>query len=340
MTVQRRTLSLVAGVLALFAIAPGEAWAQSTSSTSTQPSSSTQAAWTVAQDGTGRFKTIQAAVNAVPHLTKLDNQTHVISVKAGTYREVVYVQREKRFVKLLGEDPATTIITYNLSAGMVGLDGEKIGTFRTPTVYIDADDFACENLTFENSAGRVGQALAIRIDGDRVAFKNCVFKGYQDTILGNRGRHYFEKCAIFGATDFIFGAATEWYENCKIVCIGSGDISAASTPETVPYGFVFHQCKIGASAPENRTFLGRPWRGFASTIYLDCELDDNVRSEGWNNWGDPKREKTARYSEFNSTGPGAGTGNRAVWSKQLTATEAAAITRQNVLDGWDPTQAK
>lgn len=290
----------------------------------------------VAADGSGDFKTVQEAINAAPQLAGSD-KPWVIGVKPGTYREVVYIQREKRQITLRGEgdDPAKTVITYDLNANMIGKDGQKIGTFRTPTVYIDADDFSAENLTFENSAGRVGQALALRVDGDRVSFRNCRFLGYQDTILGNRGRHYFENCYIAGAVDFIFGAATEWYENCQIHCIGGGYITAASTREDVCFGLAFNRCRITAE-PDVKTFLGRPWRANASTLFLNCDMSDAVKPEGWNDWGKPERQKTARYSEFNSTGPGGAKDKRVPWSRQFTADEAKDITKEVVLSGWKP----
>src|SRR3712207_915653 len=144
----------------------------------------------VAADGSAKYKTVQEAVMAVPAGTA--EGPVVIRIKPGTYKELVYVQREKRFFKFVGEDASKTVITYDLNANIVGRDGKPIGTFRTPTVQIDADDFTAENITFENSAGPVGQALAVRVDGDRVVFRNCRFLGWQDTILLNRGRHYFE----------------------------------------------------------------------------------------------------------------------------------------------------
>lgn len=295
----------------------------------------------VAADGSGQYKTVQEAVNAAPQLTSHD-RPWVIVIKPGTYRELVYVQREKRFVTLRGgdDDASKTVITYDLHANVVGLDGQKIGTFRTPTVYVDADDFACENLTFENAAKpRAGQALAIRIDGDRVRFRNCRFLGWQDTILGNRGRHLFEDCYVAGAVDFIFGAATQWYENCQIHCLGDGYITAASTREDVRYGMIFNHCAISGASADVRTYLGRPWRAFASTIFLNTRMSDVVRPEGWHNWGRPERERTARYAEFGSSGAGASPDRRVPWSRQLSADEARAITRQAVLagtDGWKP----
>ena len=135
----------------------------------------------------------------------------------GVYQERLYVQREKRFLALVGEDAEKTVVTFDLHANVPGTDGKPIGTFRTPTAQIDADDFTAEGLTFENAAGPVGQALALRVDGDRVAFRHCRFVGWQDTVLLNRGRQYFEGCFVSGHVDFIFGGATAFFDRCTIV---------------------------------------------------------------------------------------------------------------------------
>jgi pectinesterase len=291
----------------------------------------------VAADGSGQFTNVQAAIMSVPAGSRTNPV--VIHLKPGTYKELIYVQREKRFFNLIGENPATTVITYDLYAGLTNFDGKPIGTFRTPTALIDADDFTAENITFANSAGAVGQALAIRVDGDRAVFRNCRFLGWQDTILLNRGRQYFDNCYICGHVDFIFGAATAWFEKCHIHCLGDGYIAAASTPADQPFGFVFANGTITGDKPETRTYLGRPWRIHASTIFLNTEMSGVVRPEGWNDWKKPETHQTARYAEFNSTGPGGSPKQRADWVKQLTKAEAAAITLDKVLggaDSWKP----
>ncbi len=291
----------------------------------------------VAADGSARFKTVQAAIMAVPSGS---NETPVIiHIAPGTYKELIYIQREKQFFKLIGDNATNTILTFDLYADITNAEGKPIGTFKTPSTTIDADDFTAENLTFENSAGPVGQALAIRVDGDRATFRNCRFLGWQDTILLNRGRQYFENCYIAGHVDFIFGAATAWFENCRINCLRDGYVTAASTPVDVPFGFVFSNCKITGDNPVVRTFLGRPWRINASTIYLNCEMSDVVRPVGWNDWNKPETHHTARYAEFNSTGPGANVTNRLEWAKALTKSEAQKITMETVLggpDSWNP----
>jgi polygalacturonase/alpha-beta hydrolase superfamily lysophospholipase len=178
------------------------------------------------------------------------------------------------------------------------------------------------------------------VDGDRAAFRNCRFLGWQDTILLNRGRQYFENCTIAGHVDFIFGAATAWFEKCRINCLGTGYVTAASTPSNQAFGFVFSNCKIAGDKPGVKTYLGRPWRIYASTIYLNCEMSDVVRSEGWFDWKKPEAHVTARYSEFHSTGAGASPTNRPDWTKLLTAAEAKQVTVEKVLGGaddWDPT---
>jgi pectinesterase len=292
----------------------------------------------VAVDGSGDYRTVQEAINAVPQNTSAGNRW-IIFIKAGTYRELIYVQREKRFVTLVGEDPARTVLTYNLNANMMGVDGKPIGTFRTPSTVIDADDFTAENLTFENSAGPVGQALALRVDGDRVVFRNCRFLGWQDTIFLNRGRQYFEDSLIAGHVDFIFGGATAFFERCRLHCWRNGYITAASTPADERYGFVFANGRITGASAEVKTYLGRPWRDFAQVTFIDMEMSDVVRPEGWHNWDRPEREKTTRYSEYATTGPGANPRARVSWAKGLSAEDAKRISITSVLrgaDGWDP----
>lgn len=291
----------------------------------------------VAKDGTGQFKSVQDAINAAPQ-TRSASSPWTIRIRPGTYHELIYVQREKNFVRLLGDDPKDTTVTFNRYASMPSADGTALGTFHTPTVWIDADDFSVSNLTIANSSLRMGQALAVRVDGDRVSFRNCRFLGWQDTILANRGRHYFKGCTIVGAVDFIFGGATAFFDHCDIFCTGTGYITAASTPQGQPYGFVFSGCRIAGDAGA-MTYLGRPWRSYANVIFLNTEMTRVVRPVGWHNWNQPEREKTARFAEFGSSGEGASPSARASWAKALTSSEAGGISAQRVFggpDGWNP----
>jgi pectinesterase len=291
----------------------------------------------VAADGSGQFTKLQDAIMSVPD-GRADNPV-IIRIKPGTYKELVYVQREKRFFHLIGEDPATTVLTYDLDANLPDKDGKPIGTFRTPSTVIDADDFTAEGLTFENSAGPVGQALALRVDGDRAVFRNCRFLGHQDTIFLNRGRQLFDRCYIEGTTDFIFGGATAYFHACHIHCLKSSYITAAATPDFQPFGFVFRDCRITAASPDLQVYLGRPWRGYAAVTFLNTEMPGAIRPEGWHNWDRPEREQSARYAEYHSTGPGATPTARVAWARQLPDEAAQSITAETVLagqDSWNP----
>lgn len=293
----------------------------------------------VAADGSGQFTSVQAAIMSVPQ-GRAESPV-VIRIKPGKYNEQLYIQREKTHFHLIGEDPATTVVTYNLHANMPGADGKPLGTFRTPSTTIDADDFHAENITFENSAGAVGQALAITVNGDRAIFRNCHFLGWQDTIFLNRGRQLFQECMIKGHVDFIFGGATAFFDRCTIHCLKNGYITAASTPDTQRFGFVFRDCKLTGDEGV-LTYLGRPWRDYSATAFINCEMTSVVRPEGWHNWDQPIREYTSRYCEFGSKGEGAQLDKRVRWSKELTEKSAEVFSIKHVLggyDGWDPSEA-
>ena len=292
----------------------------------------------VAADGTGKYTSVQEAISAAPMRTGRADPRWVILVKPGTYRERIYVQRERGSILVRGEDAEKTVITYDLNANLPGPDDKPIGTFRTPTLQIDGDGMVWENLTIANAAGPVGQALALRADGDRLEFRHCRFLGWQDTILVNRGRHYFFDCYIEGHVDFIFGAATTYFDHCHIHCLRDGYVTAASTPEGQPYGFVFADCRITGAAGV-KAYLGRPWRIYAKTVYLRTEMAEVIRPEGWHNWSKPEAEKTTFYGEFGSTGPGGVGTARVPWAHALTAADAAVLTPAQVLAGaagWSP----
>jgi pectinesterase len=295
----------------------------------------------VAADGSGQYRSLQAAIMAAPARPRAEPRWH-IHVKAGVYEERLYVQRERGHIRVTGEGIDRTVVTGRLHAGLPGADGKPIGTFRTATLQVDGDGMVWEDLTLANEAGPVGQALALRVDGDRVVFRRCRFRGWQDTILVNRGRHYFVDCAIEGHVDFIFGAATAYFERCRIHCLRDGYITAASTPEGAAHGLVFADCVI-TTEPGVRTYLGRPWRNFAKTVFLRTEMGAGVRPEGWNNWNRPEAEKTVFYAEGASTGPGAQSDARVPWARRLSAAEAARLTPEAVLageDGWRPDQGR
>lgn len=290
----------------------------------------------VALDGSGDFTTVQAAINAVPDYRK--NPT-TIFIRNSVYKEKLILPASKTNVKFIGEDWGKTILTYDDFASKKNRFGEEIGTTGSTSFFVFGDGFRAENLTFENSSGPVGQAVAVRVDGDQVVFEHCRFLGFQDTLYphGERSRQYYKDCYIEGTTDFIFGWSTAVFENCTIFCKQGGHyVTAASTPEGNPYGFVFINCKITGDAPEDSFYLGRPWRPFAKTVYINCFLDKHIKPEGWHNWSKPDAEKTTWYAEYGSTGPGADLAGRVNWSHKLTQEEAKEYTRAAIFVDWAP----
>ena len=273
----------------------------------------------VAADGSGDFKTIQQAVDQVP-----DTNTRpvVIRIKPGVYSEQLRVSAGKRFITFRGEDAKSTVITYKLSAQQAG------NTRLAFTTYVNASDFRAENVTFENSFGVGSQAVALFVDAERATFENCRFLGWQDTLFVNGSRHLFKNCYIEGHVDFIFGTASAVFENCHIHSKGAGYVTAhyrLSNEEST--GFVFVRCRLTGQDTGKGVFLGRPWRPYARVVFIECWLDSHIKPEGWDNWRDPAREKTAWFAEYKSKGPGANANARVSWSRQLTAAEAAEFSR-------------
>jgi len=287
----------------------------------------------VAQDGSGDFTKVQDAIDSL----RVFNQKRVtIFIKNGVYEEKILVDKYIDRLSLIGESQEGTILTYGDYADKLDSNGKKYGTFRTATVQVLGNDFYAENITFRNTAGPVGQALALEISADRAFIKNCTMLGWQDTLLAGNGRQYYKNCHIEGHCDFIFGGATAVFEDCSIRCLSGGYITAASTPKEQKYGFVFINCNIYGDGGEKKTDLGRPWRPYAHTVFLNCQMDAQIRPEGWNNWRDPEREKTARYAEYNSYGPGANPEARVKWSRQLSSEEAQEYTIENIFGNWNP----
>lgn len=294
------------------------------------------ASLTVAADGSGDYRTVQAAVDAAPD--KSATRT-IITIKPGVYKSHLEIPRDKINLTLRGEDAEKTVLTNDFHVKTLGADGKEVGTIGSASSVVSADDFRAENLTFENNAPHVAQALAIYVQGDRAEFRQCRFLGYQDTIRVRRGRQYFEDCLVTGRTDFIYGEATAWFERCHIhVTETGGWITAANTPQEQPYGLIFSNCLI-TGEPNVQEMLGRPWRPYAHTVWLNTRMSEVVNPRGWNNWGNAENEKTARYAEFNSTtldGKPLDVSGRVSWAKQLNADEAAQYTIDKVLGDWHP----
>ena len=290
----------------------------------------------VATDGSGDYKTVQAALDAVP---EGNDKPFTIYIKKGTYKEVIVVDARKSFVQLLGEDKNNTILTYDNHAGTRLPNGDTLNTWTCASVFVYGNDFRAENLTIQNTAGfTAGQAVGLRVEGNRAAIINCRIVGNQDILFlsGSGVKHYFRDCYIEGTTDFIFGAATAVFKDCQLHSRKNSHVTAASTNSIIPFGFVFFNCRLTADSAINKVSLGRPWSPTASVTYINCWMDKHIIPEGWNNWKNPANEATARYAEFNSSGPGANADARVKWARQLTAEEAAKYTLKNILGEWNP----
>lgn len=327
----------------------------------------------VSRAAAGAYPTISDALAAADQLYPVAEQPVMIRVDPGEYRERVEIHRSH--VTIEGETADSVRIVGSLCAKMPSEDGSGVdgtlGTFRTYTVLVDADDVRLENLTIVNDAGdgrEVGQAIALYADGDRLVVDACCITGRQDTLflgplpprevkpggfIGPKqfaprrvGRQYFRRCRIEGDVDFIFGGACAYFEGCEIRSLNrnmdvNGYVTAASTPEGEPYGFVFHGCSFTAAqdvAPDS-VYLGRPWREWAQTVLIDCWLGQHIKREGWWDWAKPAAHERAHYAGASLHGPANDAENWAPWAHELDATATTRYAREQVLsgaDGWDP----
>lgn len=289
----------------------------------------------VSRDGTGEFRTIDEAIEVCRAFM---DYTKVIYVKKGVYKEKLIIPSWLTNITICGEDRDNTIITWddhaNIKMPVGGLDseaavkGKPMGTFRTYTLKVQGSYITLKDITIENNAAKLGQAVALHTEGDHILVQNCRLLGNQDTVYTGVGgtRVAFYNCYIEGTTDFIFGPSIAWFQNCEIHSKANSYITAASTPAGQKYGYVFYKCRLTADKDVDKVYLGRPWRPFAATIFMDCELGKHIRPEGWHNWNNAKNEETARYAEYGNKGEGASTKNRVKWSKQLSKKEAAKVT--------------
>ena len=299
----------------------------------------------VSRDGTGEFRTIDEAIEVCRAFM---DYTKVIYVKKGVYKEKLIIPSWLTNITICGEDRDNTIITWddhaNIKMPVGGLDseaavkGKPMGTFRTYTLKVQGSYITLKDITIENNAAKLGQAVALHTEGDHILVQNCRLLGNQDTVYTGVGgtRVAFYDCYIEGTTDFIFGPSIAWFQNCEIHSKANSYITAASTPAGQKYGYVFYKCRLTADKDVDKVYLGRPWRPFAATIFMDCELGKHIRPEGWHNWNNAKNEETARYAEYSNKGEGASTKNRVKWSKQLSKKEAAKVTLLDVFgeDCW------
>ena len=289
----------------------------------------------VAKDGSGDFFTVQEAIDAVPDYRK-DVRTSIL-IRKGVYKEKVVIPESKAGLCLMGQEGA--VLSYGDYAAKANLFGEGMGTSGSATCYIYAHDCYVENLTFENSSGPVGQAVACFVSADRVFFKGCRFLGYQDTLYtyGKGFRLYFLDCYVEGTVDFIFGWSVAVFDRCRIHSKGKGYVTAPSTERGQRYGYVFHDCSLTADAGVEQVYLSRPWRPYAQAVFVRCDLGAHIAPAGWDNWRNKENEKTVFYAEYGNRGVGAPTEGRAAFSRQLK--DAQDYETETVLagtDGWNP----
>ena len=314
--------------------------------------------YVIAQDGSGDFTSLQAAVDAAEEGSEL-------ILRPGTYRGRVIVN--KNGLRVVGEDRDTTVITASGCAKDLDANGQEKGTFLSYTMLVTGNDVTVENLTIRNDAGdgrKVGQAVAVYAAGDRGLWRGCRMIAHQDTLfcgptmplvqqdalpwivpegvpavnepLHVDGRQYFEDCYIQGDVDYIFGSYDCWFERCELFMNERGGwYTAANTPASSNWGFVFHDCRLTGACGEGMAYLGRPWRAFARTVFLNCEMDEHVSPQGFADW-DGQRVVTDLYGEYGTRGARADQTTRHPKQKRLTAEEAARITIDAVLDGWKP----
>lgn len=289
---------------------------------------------TVAQDGSGDYTTLTEAMEGIRAFM---DYTVTVNIKNGVYREKLVIPSWLENVEFVGESADSTIITFSDHANI-----NKMGTFRTYTVKVEGCDMTFRNLTIENNAEQLGQAVALHTEGDRLAFINCRFLGNQDTVFtgGKKARLYFRGCYIEGTTDFIFGPATVLFEDCDIYSKRNSYITAASTPQDVEVGYVFSNCRLKAAPGVEKVYLGRPWRPYAFTVFVNCDMDSHIVPAGWNNWRNPDNEKTARYGEYGCTGAGAASPERVGWTLGLTPDDVARYIDTDYIykksDEWKP----
>ena len=320
----------------------------------------------VSQTNPEAFSSLQEAILSIDdsHQEKIR-----ILIEPGIYEEKVFIRKEN--IEIVGSGREKTIFRYGDGARKPRPDGEgEYGTFNTAVIMFAGKDITVKDLTIESTAGPgdvAGQALAIYVSADRCSFHHCNFLGWQDTvfvgltgskpmlpdfftessvnIIHKAARSYFYDCFISGDVDFIFGPNVAFFEKCEIFSRkrqseANSYITAANTPIDQEFGLVFSDCKLTGDAAQESVYLGRPWRDFAKTAFLNCHMDAHIIPEGWGNWGKIKAEAVCSYIEHNNNGPGANTEKRVPFSKQITNPALSEyFSKENVLmgeDEWNP----
>ncbi|XP_022928019.1 pectinesterase-like [Cucurbita moschata] len=302
----------------------------------------------VDQNGAYDFTTINDAIAAAPNKSTAANGYFLIFVTAGIYMESVVVPKSKKYVLMIGEGNNRTIITGNKNV----VDGST--TFNSATVIVEGTGFFGANLTITNTAGAIKhQAVALRVSADMTTFYSCIFEGYQDTLYAHSLRQFYRECDIYGTVDFIFGNAAVVLQNCNIYARLplSGQFNALTaqgrTDQNQNTGIFIHKCTIKptpdlAASPTTKSYLGRPWKEFSRTVYMQSFIDAFIDPAGWKEWDGTLNLNTSYYAEFDNSGPGSDTSQRAQWAVGvINATVANIFTVSEILAGdqWLPPTA-
>lgn len=298
----------------------------------------------VTQDGTGNFTTINDAIASAPNNTKPIDGYFLIYVVGGVYQEYVSIPKNKKYLMILGDGINQTVITGNRSVG----DGWT--TFNSATFIVVGQGFVAVNITIRNTAGPIkGQAVALRNGADLSTFYSCSFEAYQDTLYTHSLRQYYRECDVYGTVDFIFGNAAVVFQNCNLyprlpMRGQSNEITAQGrTDPNQNTGTSIHNCTIRAAddlASSNftvKTYLGRPWKEYSRTIFMQTFMDNLIDPSGWNRWTGDFALSTLYYAEYKNRGPGSNTSSRVTWPgyKVINATDAANFTVVSFLLGND-----
>lgn len=297
---------------------------------------------TVATDGSGDYNSISEAINAFRAYSPVPLK---LFIKKGTYKEKILLPHWLTNLTIEGEDRDQTIITGDDYSGKAMPDylqlyyhKKTFSTFESYTLAVFGNNICIKNLSIKNTAGRVGQAVALHVEGDQVILKDCNLSGNQDTLFtGNdSSRQYYDHCYIEGTTDFIFGPATAIFRTCEVKSLSNSYITAASTSSGQKFGYVFLDCRLTAGEEAQKVWLGRPWRKYARTVFIHTEMGSHIIPAGWHNWNDTANEATVFYAEYQNSGSGAAAGNRVKWSRQLDQKVYTDYTEANILRGWTP----
>lgn len=298
-------------------------------------------------NGNGTFTTISDAVAAAPNNTAAGNGYFMIYVVAGVYEEYVTIASNKKYIMLVGDGINQTIITGNRSV----VDGWT--TFNSATLAVTGQGFVAMNITFRNTAGAIKhQAVAVRNGADLSTFYNCSFEGYQDTLYAHSLRQFYEQCDVYGTVDFIFGNAAAVFQNCNLYprLPMQGQFNAITaqgrTDINQNTGTSIQNCNIRA-APDlassngtTQTYLGRPWKEYSRTVYMQSFIGSLIDPAGWTPWSGDFALSTLYYAEYDNSGPGSNTTNRVTWPGYhvINATDAANFTVANFIlgDNWLP----